>query len=302
MEPVLEALDADLKADEPVALATVIELGGADGPSVEATPERPVVGPSAWTTGGVMLGTSILVRPERPTVGSLGNPGLDASVERDALGLMDAGATDICHYGPRGEVGREDVSVFVQAFTPPPLLIIFGAVDFSAALATVAKVLSFGVTVCDARRVFATESRFPMADEVVVDWPDRYLARVGPRLGRKDAVCVLTHDPKFDVPAIIGALATSVGYIGAMGSRRTAADREVRLREAGATDPELSRVMAPIGLDIGARTPAETAISICAEIVLVRSGGGSGTSLRSSSGPIHHHRPVTSRPTDKAAR
>ena len=126
-----------------------------------------------------------------------------------------------------------------------------------------------------------------MADEVTVDLPDRYLANVGPELGGRDVVCVLTHDPKFDVPAIMGALATSVGYIGAMGSRRTTVDRAARLHEAGATDEDLARVMAPIGLDIGARTPAETAISICAEIVSVRSGGGIGASLRDKSGPIH---------------
>ena len=132
-------------------------------------------------------------------------------------------------------------------------MLIFGAVDFAAALATVAKVLGYRVTVCDARPVFATPSRFPMADEVVVDWPDRHLANVGGTLGGRDAVCVLTHDPKFDVPAIVAALGTRAGYIGAMGSRRTAAERENRLRDAGVDDDEMSRIMAPIGLDIGAR-------------------------------------------------
>ena len=287
MDEILGALDADLRADEPVALATVIELGGA-GDSASGAPSGTSNGTHGEVSGEVRLGASMLVRPERPSVGSLGHPRLDASVERDARGLIDAGSTAVCHYGLRGELRRNDVSVFVQAFTPAPRLIIFGAVDFSAALASVAKVLGFRVTVCDARSVFATKARFPMADEVVVDWPDRHLAQVGARLSSRDAICVLTHDPKFDVPALVGALATSAGYIGAMGSRRTTADREVRLREAGVTDPELERIMAPIGLDIGARTPAETAISICAEIVSVRSGGGSGSSLRTSSGPIHH--------------
>jgi xanthine dehydrogenase accessory factor len=276
LDALLHALQGHVEADDPVALATVIELAGSE--AATAPPER---------IDGVALGASLLVRPEGPSVGSLGDRGLDASVERDARGLIDAGTTGVSHYGSRGEIGREDVAVFVQAFTPAPRLVIFGAVDFSASLATVAKVLSFHITVCDARAVFATEARFPMADEVVVDWPDRYLARVGARLGPRDAVCVLTHDPKFDVPALVGALATEVGYIGAMGSRRTTADREVRLKEAGVTDAGLERIMAPIGLDIGARTPAETAISICAEIVSVRSGGGTGSPLRASSGPIH---------------
>jgi xanthine dehydrogenase accessory factor len=280
LDEVLEALEVDLRDDAPAALATVIELGGAEGSFATGSDDPPVT--------GTRLGASMLVRPDRPSVGSLGDPDLDRSVERDARGLIDAGSTGVSHYGPRGELRRDDVSVFVQAFTPPPRLVIFGAVDFSASLATVAKVLSFRVTVCDARGVFATPARFPMADEVVVDWPDRYLSQVGDRLGPRDAVCVLTHDPKFDVPAVVAALSTGVGYIGAMGSRRTTTDREARLREAGVTEAELERVMAPIGLDIGARTPAETAISICAEIVAVRAGkAGGGSSLRGSSGPIH---------------
>jgi xanthine dehydrogenase accessory factor len=139
--------------------------------------------------------------------------------------------------------------------------------------------------------VFATTTRFPDADDVVVDWPDRYLAREGPRLGRGDAVCVLTHDAKFDVPAIVGALATNVGYIGAMGSRRTKQDRAQRLRDAGVSEEELGRIMAPIGLDIGARTPEETAVAICAEIIAVHAGGGSVSSLRDSDGPIHRALP-----------
>ena len=125
-----------------------------------------------------------------------------------------------------------------------------------------------------------------MADEVVVDWPDRYLAKVGPDLGPRDAVCVLTHDPKFDVPAIVSALTTGAGYLGAMGSRRTNEGRLERLRDAGVPEAEIARVMSPIGLDIGARTPEETAISICAEIIASRTGRPS-QSLRGTSGPIH---------------
>jgi xanthine dehydrogenase accessory factor len=190
------------------------------------------------------------------------------------------------HYGRHGEARQREVSVFIESFAPPPKMIIFGAVDFTAALAKVAKILGYRVTVCDARPVFATPARFPMADEVVVDWPNRHLAKVGPDLGPRDAVCVLTHDPKFDVPAIASALETEVGYLGAMGSRRTHSERLARLREAGISDDSLTRLMAPIGLDIGSRTPEETAVSICAEIIANRTGRVA-PSLRDSEGPIH---------------
>jgi xanthine dehydrogenase accessory factor len=165
-------------------------------------------------------------------------------------------------------------------------MIIFGAVDFTAALVKVAKLLGYRVTVCDARAVFATVQRFPMADEVVNDWPDRYLAKVSEDLGPRDAICVLTHDHKFDVPAIAAAVKTRVGYLGAMGSRRTHEGRVERLREAGLADAEINRVQSPIGLDVGARTPEETAIAICAEIIALRTGRHA-LSLRETSGPIH---------------
>src|SRR5205814_2224312 len=140
---------------------------------------------------------------------------------RDALGELDAGLTSVRHYGEHGEAREDTVSVFIESFSPPPRMVIFGAVDFTAALAKVAKVLGYHVVVCDARPVFATVIRFPMADEVVNDWPDRYLEKIGDELGPRDAVCVLTHDTKFDVPAIVGALPADVGYPGARGSRRT---------------------------------------------------------------------------------
>ena len=179
----------------------------------------------------------------------------------------------------------------MEAFAPPPSMVIFGAVDFTAALARVAKLLGYRVTVCDARAVFATRARFPMADDVVVDWPDRHLDKVGQHLGPRDAVCVLTHDPKFDVPALMAALATDAGYVGAMGSRRTHDERVERLREAGATEADLARVMSPIGLDIGARTPEETAISVAAEIIALRTGRRA-PSLRDAEGPIHPRDPT----------
>src|SRR5438105_3398265 len=257
---VYEALRDALRGQEPVALATVVE-----GPNI---------------------GAKLLVRPGPPPAGSLGNADLDRVVARDALGQLAAGASATRHYGLHGEARRRDVAVFVESYALPPRMIIFGAVDFTAALAKVAKVLGYRVTVCDARAVFATVQRFPMADEVVNDWPDRYLAKVGDELGPRDALCVLTHDHKFDVPAIAAAAKTRVGYLGAMGSRRTHESRNARLREAGVEDADIARVMSPIGLDVGARTPEETAISICAEIIAVRTGRPA-RSLRAIDGPIH---------------
>jgi xanthine dehydrogenase accessory factor len=272
-----EGLRDDLRAGEPVALATVLQVhapGAADALGVEMPATAP--------------GATLLVRPVGPRLGSLGDTGLDDAVARDALGQIDAGTTAVRRYGRRGEVGRQAIVVFIEAFAPPPQMVIFGAVDFAGALAQVAKILGYRVTICDARAVFATPGRFPMADEVVVDWPARHLAAVGPRLGPRDAVCVLTHEPKFDVPAIQAALGTAAGYVGAMGSRHTTAEREKRLRENGVDEAGLSRLMAPIGLDIGARTPEETAVAICAEIISLRAGAPRGASLSRTGGPIHH--------------
>jgi xanthine dehydrogenase accessory factor len=234
------------------------------------------------------LGAKLLYLPGRPAqvVGTLGEAELDRVVARDAEGQLATGLTTTRHYGPCGEAGERDLSVFIEPFAPPPRMVIIGAVDFTASLAKVAKVLGYRVTVCDARPVFATRARFPMADEVVVAWPDRYLAEVGQELGPRDAVCILTHDMKFDVPAVATALGTPVGYVGAMGSRRTTEDRAKRLRGAGVSEAALGRLMAPIGLDIGARSPEETAVAICAEIVALRAGR-TAPSLRDSEGPIH---------------
>jgi xanthine dehydrogenase accessory factor len=236
---------------------------------------------------GPGTGSKLLVRPGREPIGTLGDPDLDRVVARDALGELEAGRTGIRHYGVHGEARREEgVAIFVESFAPPPRMVIFGAIDFTAALARLAKALGYHVTVCDARPVFATRQRFPMADDVVADWPDRYLAKAGADLGPRDAVCVLTHDPKFDVPAIQAALETGVGYLGAMGSRRTHEKRTERLREAGVDDAGIARVMAPVGLDIGARTPEETAVAICAEIIALRTGR-QAPSLRDGEGAIH---------------
>jgi xanthine dehydrogenase accessory factor len=254
------------RANKPVALATVI-----DGPNI---------------------GAMLLVTPENPPQGTLGNAELDRVVARDTQGELEAGRTSVRHYGPEGQTTPEDlvntptVRVFIDAFSPPPTMVIFGAVDFTSALARVAKVLGYHVLVCDAREVFATKRRFPMADEVLVTWPAPLFAERGAQLTQRDAVCILTHDPKFDVPAVVGALATNVGYIGVMGSRKTHAKRVERLVEAGVTDEQLLRLMSPIGLDIGARTPEETAISICGEIIARRTGRAA-PSLRDGDGPIH---------------
>lgn len=252
---------AEVAAQRPVAIATVI-----DGPHIGAK---------------VVVGEAI------EPLGSLGDPDLDRVVIRDTIGELAGGRTGVRHYGEHGEAREEAVAVFVESFAPPPRMLIFGAVDFTGALVRVAKVLGYQVTVCDAREVFATTRRFPQADEVVVDWPHRLLEREGARLGPRDAICVLTHDHKFDIPAIITALGTRVGYLGAMGSRRTNAERLVRLAEEGADMAEVeARLHAPIGLDLGSRTPEETAISICAEIIAARTGR-SASSLSVTQGPIH---------------
>jgi xanthine dehydrogenase accessory factor len=199
--------------------------------------------------------------------------------------MLAQGLTGIRRYGAQGERRGDELSVFVNSFAPPPKMLVFGAIDFAAAVARVGKFLGYQVTVCDARRVFATASRFPDADEVVVDWPHRFLA--GADVDARTVICVLTHDPKFDVPLLEVALRTPAGYIGAMGSRRTHDDRLARLREVGLTEQELSRLRSPIGLDLGARTPEETAVSIAAELIQLR-WGGTGQPLTATEGRIHH--------------
>jgi xanthine dehydrogenase accessory factor len=242
---------------------------------------------------GPGIGAKLLITADGVAEGSLGHPELDRIVTRDALAELEAGRSGIRHYGPEGQTTPEDlvgtpvVRAFIETWAPPPQMWIFGAVDFTAALGKVAKVLGYRVTVCDAREVFATRRRFPMADEVVVSWPTPLFERRGNTLTSRDAICILTHDPKFDVPAVQGALATSAGYIGVMGSRKTHSKRLERLAEVGVTQPEqLERLMSPVGLDLGARTPEETAVSICAEIIARRTGR-MAPSLRDGHGPIH---------------
>ena len=250
---------AALAEQAPVALATVI-----DGPEDA-------------------LGGKILVTPETHT-GTAGDVDLDRAIVEAARGLLEGGRTETVHFGPQGQRRMEDVAVFVQAFAPPPHMYVFGAIDFASAVAKVGKFMGYRVTVCDARPVFATRDRFPTADEVVVAWPDEFLKTA--EVDKRSVICVLTHDPKFDVPVLVEALKTGAGYIGAMGSRRTHNNRTARLREEGITDEQLARISSPVGLDIGARTPEETAIAIAGEIIALHTGH-SGGRLAERSGPIH---------------
>ena len=262
MSSVYAELAEALRTRRPVVLVTVI-----DGPGT---------------------GAKVLITAEGQRFGSLGGRQLDERVGRDALGALAAGLTGVRHYGRHGEPAQTELTVFVESFTAPRRMIIFGAVDFAAALTQAATLLKYSVTVCDARPIFATQARFPQADEVVVDWPQRLLARIGSSLTSRDAVCVLTHDAKFDVPAIVAALDTDVGYLGVMGSRNTHRDRLERLRSEGVPAGALARLHAPIGLDIGALTPEETAVSICAEIIAERAGLDVIRPLHQLSTPIHH--------------
>ncbi|HLN75633.1 MAG TPA: XdhC/CoxI family protein, partial [Nocardioidaceae bacterium] len=269
--PELGDIAADIEAGRPVALATVIDH-----------PDRSRVG------------RRIVVRPEdtdRPRTGSIGSERADDAVADDVRGLLAAGHNATLTYGPDGERRGEGMRVFVWAFAPAPRMVVFGAIDFAAAVARMGSFLGYQVTVCDARPVFATASRFPGADEVVVDWPHKYLKGQvdAGTIDSRTVICVLTHDPKFDVPLLEVALRLpEVAYVGAMGSRRTHEDRLARLREAGLTEEEIERLSSPIGLDLGARTPEETAVSIAAEII-ARRWGGNGERLAELAGPIHHH-------------
>ncbi len=265
--PELGAVAADVEAGRPVAVATVID---------HPDPAR--------------VGRRVVVRPDEDVHAGLGSARADDAVRDDVLGLLAAGTNATLTYGPDGERRGEGMRVFVWAFAPKPRMLVFGAIDFAAAVARVGAFLGYHVTVCDARPVFATRSRFSHADEVVVDWPHRYLAaeQEAGRVDRRTVITVLTHDPKFDVPLLEVALRLpEVAYVGAMGSRRTHDDRLDRLREVGLTAPELARLSSPIGLDLGARTPEETAISIAAEIVAAH-WGGTGDRLADRDGRIHH--------------
>ncbi len=266
--PELDRVAEDVRDGRPVAIATVIE---------HPDPE--------W------VGRRLVVRPEE-VEGTLGLERADAAVVDDARGLLAAGASQVVTYGPEGERMDTGMRVFVSSFQPPARMIVFGAIDFAAAVARQGKLLGYDVTVCDARPVFATRARFPDADDVVVSWPHHYLQREieADRIDGRTVICVLTHDPKFDVPVLDLALRLEGGqrpaFVGAMGSRKTHDDRLVRLREAGLTDEHLARLSSPIGLDLGGRTPEETAVSVAAEIVALR-WGGTGDRLTETTDRVH---------------
>ncbi|WP_371642899.1 XdhC family protein [Streptomyces mirabilis] len=257
-DPSFAAVADSVAAGRPVTVATVIE-------------------------GPAPLGATLAVWPDE-VAGSLGSTGLDVAVTADARGELAQGATIRRHYGPHGERREDAVTVFLHSFAPPPRMLVFGAIDYAAAVARIGDFLGYRVTVCDARPVFATAKRFPAGVEVVVDWPHRYLR--GTATDARTVICVLTHDPKFDVPLLEEALRRPAAYIGAMGSRRTHDDRRKRLIDVGLSEDELSRLRSPVGLDLGARTPEEVAVSVAAEIVALR-WGGSGAPLTATGGAIH---------------
>ncbi|MEU0371938.1 XdhC/CoxI family protein [Streptomyces sp. NPDC006283] len=236
-----------------------------------------------------LAGRALLVRPDGTYDGGLGgHPELDRTAASEAVAMLDAGRTGTVVIGEDGSRCGRPLTLLVESSVPAPRMIVFGAIDFASALVRVGKYLGYHVTVCDARSVFTTAARFPDADEIVVEWPHRYLEST--EVDGRTVLCVLTHDAKFDVPLLKLALKLPVAYVGAMGSRRTHEDRNKRLRDVGVTELELARLRSPIGLDLGARTPEETALSIGAEIVANRRGG-SGVSLTGAHTPIHHDGP-----------
>ncbi|WOX14618.1 XdhC/CoxI family protein [Streptomyces sp. N50] len=297
IDPAFGAVARSVAAGEPVTVATVVDGPGVRGAALAVWAEG--VGGDGGDPGGVDAfggggdpgrdgalggrGTSGSFGAPN-TLGTLGSAGLDVAVTADARGELALGATGLRHYGPRGERREDSVTVFLHSFAPPPRMLVFGAIDYAAAVARIGDFLGYRVTVCDARPVFATPKRFPAGVEVVVDWPHRYLR--GTDTDERTVICVLTHDPKFDVPLLEEALRRPAAYIGAMGSRRTHDDRMRRLLESGLTEGELARLRSPVGLDLGARTPEEVAVSVAAEIVALR-WGGTGAPLTGAAGAIH---------------
>ncbi|MEU1042117.1 XdhC/CoxI family protein [Streptomyces sp. NPDC005907] len=270
-DPGFAAVAESVAAGRPVTVATVTGGPAPRGASLAVWPDG-----ETWPAGG--------------TPGTLGADGLDAAVTADARGELAQGTSELRHYGPRGERREDSVGVFLHSFAPPPRMLVFGAIDYAAAVARIGGFLGYRVTVCDARPVFATPQRFPDGVEVVAEWPHIHLS--GTETDDRTVICVLTHDPKFDVPLLEEALRRPAAYIGAMGSRRTHDERMARLREAGLREDELSRLRSPVGLDLGARTPEEVAVSVAAEIVALR-WGGTGSPLTATTGTIHHRSPGT---------
>jgi xanthine dehydrogenase accessory factor len=285
---VIDILVTPVRMGDPVRPVVAAALASAAGGEAAAL-ARIVSGPAE------LRGRALLVRPDGSYDGGFrAHPELDHTVAAEARALLDAGRTGTLEIGEQGSRCGAPLTVLVESSVPPPRMIVFGAIDFASALVRIGTFLGYHVTVCDARPVFATRTRFPEADEIVVEWPHRYLERTD--VDARTVLCVLTHDAKFDVPLLRLALRLPVAYVGAMGSRRTHLDRERRLRQEGVTDLELARLRSPIGLDLGARTPEETALSIASEIVAHRRGG-TGVPLTGAHTPIHHDGP-SSNPAD----
>ena len=287
----------DIRAGRPVAVATVIEApadllgrrlvirpGSAPGATVNGDLASGGSVSGGSVSGGSVSGGSVTGATVSGDLMHAGSQRLIDALRDDVPGLLAQGRTGVLRYGHDGERRVDDIAIFVASYAPRPRMIVFGAIDFASAVARIGSFLGYRVSVCDARPIFATRQRFPDADEVIVEWPHRYLASTD--VDERTVICLLTHDPKFDVPLLELALRMPLAYVGAMGSRRTNDDRLQRLRELGLTETELARLRAPIGLDIGARTPEETAVSVAAEIIAAR-WGGSGQPLRSAAGPIH---------------
>ncbi|MGI5519725.1 XdhC family protein [Micromonospora sp. CA-259024] len=273
--PALDAVAAARRAGQPAAVVTCVAADAGDPAGiVPSDPAR-------------RLGRRLVLVGQR-VIGSLGDDRLDDAASADARGLLAAGHSGVLRYGYHGQRRSGGISLFVAAYATPPRMIVFGAIDFAAAVARIGAFLGYRVTVCDARPVFATARRFPEADEVVVQWPHRYLRAEldADRVDGRTVVCVLTHDPKFDVPLLELALRHPLAYVGAMGSRHTHDERHKLLREAGLSTAQLARLASPIGLDLGGRTPEETAVSVAAQIVAAR-WGGTGRPLAALDGPIH---------------
>ncbi|MEV7730100.1 XdhC family protein [Streptomyces sp. NPDC087917] len=263
---ILDVLVTPVRGHDPVrpVIGSVLDAAADGGRAALA---RVVAGPPR------QLGRALAVHADGSYEGGLsGGAALDRAAADRVGALLLAGRTGTAEMGTAGGLCGEPLTLLVESAAEPPRLIVYGAIDFASALARMGAFLGHRVTVCDARPVFATPARFPGADEVIVDWPHRHLAAeaAAGRLDPRTAVCVLTHDAKFDVPLLALALRLPLAYVGAMGSRRTHEERLGRLRAEGVAEADLARLRSPIGLDLGGRSPEETALSIAAEFTAVR--------------------------------
>ncbi len=253
MNELYEELKELLKQEKGVALATVVGVGGEGEGGDE-----------------MQVGANMLVYPNKSVRSTLGNAALDALVIKDAQQAIWTGQALTRTYSVESEAGALAFDVFIEGYPPPPTLIIVGAGHIAIPLTIFAKTLNYRVVIVDARAAFATRERFPLADELIVEWPDEVLEKMD--LNPSTSVAVLTHDPKFDEPTLKVVLARTVGYVGAIGSRKTKAERDERLKRQGLTGEQLAQIHGPIGLNIGANNPEETALAIMAEIVAKRHG------------------------------